>query len=44
MPGAIRSKEAVLGSLAAGRQECGTVCRAETGESDARDVGKLLGK
>ena len=33
-PGAVRSKDPVLGSLAAGRQDCGKICRAETAEAE----------
>lgn len=36
MPGAMRSKDPVLGSLAAGRQDCGKSCRA----AGPRDLGK----
>ena len=40
--GAVRSKDPVLGSLAAGRQDCGNICRAETAEAETepRDLSK----
>ncbi len=42
--GAMRSKDSVLGSLAAGQQDCGKSCRTETADTEPRDLEVLESK